>query len=221
VNPRDLFDAAGALFLDFDGPIAALMPPPVNEEAAAVARRAAQTVDLPIEIATTADHLAVLRWVRLNCPDEVLGRVEAACTKVELEAAQSCDESPDAAILFDYAINRGIPLAIVSNNAEAAVRRFLDRRNWGNRITTLACRTSETVDSLKPSPQLLLDASDAVGVPPARALFVGDSVSDVHAGRDAGIPVLGIAKHQRRSNDLLEAGAEAVVERGTVNQILR
>jgi phosphoglycolate phosphatase len=143
MSPRELFDAAEALFLDFDGPIAALMPPPKNEEAAAAARRAIREDDLPIEIATTTDHLAVLRWARLNSPKEVLLSVEATCTQVELEAARSCAESPDAAVLLDYAHSRQIPIAIVSNNSADAVRHFLERRGWRDRIATFACRTPQ------------------------------------------------------------------------------
>lgn len=220
MNPRELFDAAEALFLDFDGPIAALMPPPVNEEAAAAARRATQEVEFPIGIATTADHLAVLRWARANCPDEFFRRVELACTRAELDAAKSCADSPDADALFDYARARRIPIAIVSNNAAEAVRHFLERRGWEDRVTTLACRTPQTVDSLKPSPRLLTSAAEDLGVDATGALFVGDSVSDVHAGAEAGVPVVGIAKNRDRRHKLLEAGAHAIIMRGSLNQIL-
>ena len=220
MKPRELFDAAEALFLDFDGPIAALMPPPKNEEAAAAARRAIHKIDLPIEIATTTDHLGVLGWAMLNCPDEVLVSVEAACTSVELHAARSCDESLDAAALFDYASSRQIPIAIVSNNAADAVRCFLERRGWQDRVTSLACRTTRTIELLKPNPGLLFNAAEALNVNPSSALFVGDSVSDVRAGLQALVPVLGISKDQSRHRELLAAGAHTVVNRGSLSQTL-
>ncbi|MGH8893428.1 MAG: HAD family hydrolase [Actinomycetes bacterium] len=219
MTPRDLFDAAHALLLDFDGPIAALMPPPENEEAATAARQAIPDQDLPTEIATTSDHLAVLRWARANCAPEVLLGVEAACTNTELLAARSCDESPDAAALFEYAGSRRIPVAIVSNNSIAAVRHFLERRGWEGRITAFACRTPETVDSLKPSPQLLLNAMRVLGIEPADALFVGDSPSDARAGQAAAVTIVGIAKDRFRERQLLEAGARAVVARGCISRL--
>ena len=42
---------------------------------------------------------------------------------------------------------------------------------------------------LKPHPQGLQRALDALGVAPSQALFVGDSLTDVHAARAAGVPV--------------------------------
>ena len=220
MSPRELFDAAEALFLDFDGPIALLMPPPINEEAAATARQAIPDADVPIEIASTTDHLAVLRWARDNRPAEVLRSVEAACTNAELLAAQSCDESPDAVALLDYAESRQMPVAIVSNNSAAAVGHFLERQEWQNRVTTLACRTPETIGALKPSPRLLLDAAQDLDLSPERALFVGDSVSDVRAAREANTPVLGIAKDKTRESELRAAGADTVVQRGLLGRIL-
>jgi phosphoglycolate phosphatase len=220
MNPRELFDAAEALFLDFDGPIALLMPPPINEEAAATARTAIPDVDLPIEIASTTDHLAVLRWARVNCAPEVLRSVENACTDAEVLAAKTCDESPDAAALLDYAESRRIPVAIVSNNSVVAVSHFLARRDWQTRVATLACRTPETIDSLKPSPRLLLRASQDLDLSPEKALFVGDSTSDIHAARTANTSVLGIAKNRRRESELRAAGADAVFQRGLLGSVL-
>lgn len=207
----DLLSRAQAFLLDFDGPIAALMPPPVNELAAREARRPLMGVDLPLEIESTSDHLAVLRWARLNADDARSLAVEAACTQVEIDAAGRCAPSPTGARLFELASQLEIPIAVVSNNSKLAVRAFLDRVGWLNMVDVLACRTPETVDWIKPSPHLLLLAADALRIPINDTVFVGDSVSDVIASKAAGCPVLGLAKTERRRVELLDGGADIAV----------
>jgi len=44
----------------------------------------------------------------------------------------------------------------------------------------------------KPSPDMVLRACEMLGVPPEKALMVGDTESDVRAGRSAGCRVIGI-----------------------------
>lgn len=209
--PIELLANAEALFLDFDGPVAALMPPPANAEAATAVRDVLLGIELPPEIESTSDHLAILRWVRANCEDGVLLRVEAACTQVELQAAQACSPSVHVAALIEFAQARDLPLAIVSNNSTVAVRRFLLRWHWLDRIEAFACRTPDTIDWLKPSPRLLLLAADVLRVDISKTVFIGDNVSDVVASKAAGAPIIGLAKNEVRAVDLNEAGADAVI----------
>jgi hypothetical protein len=68
---------AKALLLDFDGPITALMPAPINAQAADRARAALRAPALPGEILTTTDHLAVLRFTAERYPESSSGAVEA------------------------------------------------------------------------------------------------------------------------------------------------
>lgn len=206
----DLLDRAEALFLDFDGPVAALMPPPVNAEAAANARRPLAGEELPLEIESSTDHLAVLRWARANCNDELLAEVQLACTAAEVAAAGVCSPSLHAESLLAFAESRQLPVAVVSNNSDACVRAFLERFGWLQRVHAIACRTPSSVDMLKPKPDLLLLAADTMKLDVGTGLFIGDSVSDVIAGKAAGMTVLGLAKNTERAVQLLEAGAEAV-----------
>jgi phosphoglycolate phosphatase-like HAD superfamily hydrolase len=215
----DLLSRAKAFLLDFDGPIAALMPPPLNGLAAVQARRPLSALEIPLEIENSSDHLAVLRWARLNANDEISLAVEAACTEVEIDAAGSCDPSSTGARLFELALELGIPIAVVSNNSTRAVSRFLARMHWLDQVDVLACRTPETVDLIKPSPHLLHLAADALRIPIEDTVFVGDSVSDVAAAKAAGCPVLGLAKHRRRRTELGDAGADLVIPLGSLGLV--
>ncbi|MGH3999445.1 MAG: hypothetical protein ACRDTJ_18540, partial [Pseudonocardiaceae bacterium] len=129
ITPAELLAQADALLLDFDGPLADLMPPPVNALAADAARAAIRDTPLPPDVATTTDHLAVLRHV-IEQHSDLTTLVEHACTRAEVQAAQHCSPSVHAGNLFAHIRRHDLPSAIVSNNSEQATRVFLDRQDW-------------------------------------------------------------------------------------------
>jgi phosphoglycolate phosphatase len=209
---HELISHAKALLLDFDGPVTALMPPPLNAQAADRVRAALSGVHLPDSIATTRDHLAVLRFAVEQAP----GRLQAAeqsCTEAEIECARESDPSPEIRDLMLGALRQGVPVAVVSNNSEAAVRVFLDRFEWRTQVKVLACRTPSTVARMKPDPYLVIEAIRLVGLDASECVLIGDSVSDVQAGHSAGVRVVGLAKTVSRAAELGAAGADALLER--------
>ena len=212
---EELIANAKALLLDFDGPVTALMPPPMNAQAAAQARAALAGVELPDEIATTTDHLAVLRFAAEYVPSR-LPMVERSCTEAEMACARKSDPSPEICGLLADAERGAMPVAIVSNNSEAAVRVFLERFEWAGKIEVVSCRTAARVSRMKPDPYLVAEAARLVGVPPARCVLVGDSVSDVEAGHGAGALVVGLAKTPARGHALAAAGSDALILRPTI-----
>jgi len=209
---EDLLAAASAVLLDFDGPITALMPPPLNAQAAERAREALGSRLLPEPVARTTDHLEVLRYAARHYPDVVLA-VEAACTAAEVECAKTSEPSPEADDLITGAVQRGIPLAVVSNNSTDAVRTFLDRFAWTPHFAAFACREPSSFDRLKPDPYLVIHALARIKQRSERALFVGDSMSDVVAGHAAGLAVVGLGKTPERAEQLRTSGADAIILR--------
>jgi len=88
---RKVIVAAEVVFLDFDGPITPLMPPPANAAAADAARQPLLEagVSLQGELRTTTDHLAVLRFTAALAP-KLVTEVEDACLAAELAVAATC-----------------------------------------------------------------------------------------------------------------------------------
>lgn len=209
---EELIANAKALLLDFDGPVTALMPPPLNVQAADQARAALSGIELPADIEQTTDHLAVLRFTAEHVPAR-LAAVERSCAEAEVACARDSDPSPEIRGLLADAGRRATPVAIVSNNSEAAVRVFLDRFNWARGIKTLACRTLGGVAEMKPDPFLVSKAVKLLGVRSDECIFVGDSVADVLAGHDAGVRVVGLAKTLARGAELTRAGVDALIAR--------
>lgn len=75
-----------------------------------------------------------------------------------------------------------------------------------------AFTSAQDVDAAKPEPDLVEAALRRAGVPPARAVFVGDTVWDVEAARRAGVPCVCVLSGGVSAAELIEAGASAVYD---------
>lgn len=206
-----LLEGASAMLLDFDGPLAKLMPPPANAHAADAVRAALEGVSLPSGIASTTDHLAILRWSFEHLPAPLMLEVESACTRAEIDAAEVCPEAVNCFALLDYADRADLPVAVVSNNATVAVETFMRRTGWLSLVDVVSARTPDTVEWLKPRPELLLLAADALRIDIGSAVFFGDAVSDVTAAKRAGCKVVGMYKNPERMRELDAAGADLIM----------
>jgi HAD superfamily hydrolase (TIGR01662 family) len=131
----------------------------------------------------------------------------------ELRAAGSAKlvEGVEATLKRLHAL--GIPVAVVSNNATEAVWQGLKAGRVEGLVTVVLGREPDgNLHELKPSPVLLRNALAMLDCAPERALFVGDSVTDMVAGRVAGMTTLAVHRHSRAMEpDLKAAGARQVL----------
>jgi HAD superfamily hydrolase (TIGR01509 family) len=108
--------------------------------------------------------------------------------------------------LLDALAQKGVPTCVASSGLPDGIRRKLDRtglrEHFGDRISS-----ASEVEHGKPAPDLFLLAAGRMGVPPARAAVVEDSVPGVEAGVAAGMAVYGFAGGLARAEDLHAAGA--------------
>lgn len=105
----------------------------------------------------------------------------------DADAATRWAPRPGAVELLAALGARGIGRAMVSNCGRRAVAQVMARFGLDGHLEPTICR--DDLLFLKPHPQGLQRALDALGVAPSQALFVGDSLTDVHAARAAGVPV--------------------------------
>ncbi|MCW2947572.1 MAG: putative hydrolase [Actinoallomurus sp.] len=113
-----------------------------------------------------------------------------------------------AADLLRACAGRGMKVVLASSaSAEEldALRAALDADD----AITAATSSTEAGQS-KPAPDLVLDALDRAGVRPDQAVFVGDTVWDVHACRQAGVVCVAVLTGGICPEALREAGAVAV-----------
>lgn len=81
----------------------------------------------------------------------------------------------------------GLPLAVVTNKQHRFACGLLERLGLAPFLRLVV--GGDSCERRKPDPMPLLHACAQLGVAPARAWMVGDSVNDVQAARAAGVPV--------------------------------
>ncbi|SDY85518.1 phosphoglycolate phosphatase [Asanoa ishikariensis] len=138
---------------------------------------------------------------------------ENVLRQMELVAVGTARATPGAAQLVLGALGAGRQVAVVSNNSDASVEKYLDQENLRSNFTFVSARYSAMDPALlKPDPHLLHRALDWLNTAPSDAVIVGDSIADIEAGRVAGVMTIGFSTRQAKRDDLLEAGADAVCD---------
>ena len=83
---------------------------------------------------------------------------------------------------------RNLPLAVVTNKAEAFTLPLLERMEIAHYFATVI--SGDTLAVKKPDPAVVHLACERLGVAPGEALMIGDSANDALAAQGAGMPVL-------------------------------
>jgi HAD superfamily hydrolase (TIGR01509 family) len=117
---------------------------------------------------------------------------------------------PGAADLLRACEKRGLTVVLASSadaREFAALRAALDADDAIDEATS-----SADVERSKPAPDLVQVALDKARVPPDAAVFVGDTVWDVRACRQAGVSCIGLLSGGIGRAELLHAGAAEVYD---------
>lgn len=203
MSATDLLARASALLLDFDGPVCSVfagIPARTVADQLRITLTDYGCIDLPQAVAISNDPFDVLKYAVALGADE--GRyVEAAFAAHEAEAISSATPTPGAHELITAWHRSGRPLAIVSNNGLSAISAYLDLYNLQPFVDSISARTATNVGRLKPDSHLLETALAALGISPARAVFIGDSVTDILAGNAIDVPVVAYANKSGKDEE--------------------
>ena len=208
----DLLHPVQGVLLDFDGPVCNLF---AGNPAAAIASELRDYLidagaDLDESVKGTADPLALISWTASHEP-ELLEPLEQREVLAERSAAETAAPTEHVHEVISLANTSGRPVAIVSNNSQAAIDRFLELHGLSSEVTSIASRVIGRPELMKPSAMPVVEAARSLGVPTEACVLVGDSVSDIAAARNAGSRCIGYAKNPSRGGQLEAAGAEAVI----------
>jgi phosphoglycolate phosphatase len=126
---------------------------------------------------------------------------------MEVEAAHRSGLLPGISELLDALRQEHIGVGIVTRNCDAAVRVTFPH------IDTYcqAFVPRDRVTQVKPHPAHLQTALDCLGIPPARALMVGDGAMDIQAGKALGMFSIGVLSGTSPEAKLLAQGADLVL----------
>ena len=104
----------------------------------------------------------------------------------------------------------GVPLAIHSNKSDALthdiVAALLDPEDF------VAVHGARPDAPLKPDPAVALAIAARFGLPPARVVYLGDSLVDMRTATAAGMLPVGAAWGFRTREELVESGAAVVID---------
>lgn len=201
------------LMLDFDGPICSVF---AGLPAPTVAERlkrslAAFSSEAPAELQYDSDPLSIYRRSAVYGPHAVEA-IYQDLESAEIEAVCSAVPTPGGGEAIAAAKWAGLPVAIVSNNAAAAIQAYLTARGLAPTVDHVAARRTPSPHLMKPNPAYLIEAATAVGVPLARSAMVGDSEADMEAARLAGAVAVGYANKPGKRHRLSRAGATTVID---------
>lgn len=115
---------------------------------------------------------------------------------------------PGAVDLLRACKKRGLAVVLASSAEEQEFRVLRSALDAEDAID--AATFSGDVESSKPAPDLVEAALGKVGVPAEEAVFIGDTVWDVHACQQAGVPCVGVLSGGFSADELTSAGAVEV-----------
>ncbi|AEE68427.1 phosphoglycolate phosphatase [Bordetella pertussis] len=105
---------------------------------------------------------------------------------------------------------QGLPLAVVTNKPTEFTLPLLERTGLAGFFRLVVC--GDTCARRKPDPDQVLHACDRLGVAPAQAVTIGDSVNDALAGRRAGTAVLAVPYGYNEGMDVRSLDVDGIVD---------
>jgi HAD superfamily hydrolase (TIGR01509 family) len=219
-SAADLVAQARVVLLDFDGPICSVFSGYPSVRAVSATLRALEVAgfDIRPEWLSLQDPHRLLREVATEMPGAV-GVVEDALTQAEVQAVDAAQITRGVTDLIDQVTGRGQRWAVVSNNSAESIARFCTRKDFARSPSLIVGRAKRDPHLMKPNPFVLHYALEILRRPARDAVFVGDSVSDIQAGRAAGIPTIGYANKPTKSKIFETALADIVIM--TMDELLR
>ncbi|MFC9742943.1 HAD family hydrolase [Streptomyces noursei] len=198
------------VLLDFDGPVCSVF---AGFPAPDVARRLVELLsgpDGPPPGHEESDPLALLRRIA-DEREDLVPMADETLARLEVAAVDQAQPTPGGVAFLEACAASGRSVWMVSNNATAAINRYLSAHGLGRLVAGQFGRVSGQPKSMKPSPRLLSAAMEAAEAKPSDCIFIGDAVRDVEAAHAAGMEAIGYANKPGKGAALTEAGAVAVV----------
>ncbi|WP_309234798.1 HAD family hydrolase [Nocardia sp. XZ_19_385] len=131
-------------------------------------------------------------------------------TRYYLESADQLTLLPGAREALADLHARGLRVVLATSappDELSLLRKLLDSES-----VLYAVTGGEDVETAKPDPSIVRIALDRAGVPPERAVFVGDTVWDVRACASVGVPTVGVLSGGISRAELQDEGAAFVCD---------
>ena len=150
---------------------------------------------------------------RLGLPEDesrrLMNEVNDALTSAELVALDTVKPMPSAVETLEAIREMGLKIGIATRSGASYARRCTEMTGIAPYVDAMLAR--DEVDNPKPSPEHLLQVVDLLCTMPERALYIGDSTTDLNTARAAGVTFIGFWWSDERVSRMKEAGCKDFV----------
>lgn len=183
-----------------------------GREASRLARRIVMSAETPVNAAYGAlDRIGL---------DDELARLKALVRRLRQKTRHRDGRNPEATdeVLHDlvpdvdqmlHALSVRYPMSTISTGGVLRIEAFL--RHYGVRDLFTVVVGAQTTPRMKPYPDPLLYAAEAMDVDPARCVFVGDTTVDMETAKGAGAQAVGVLCGFGTEDELVSAGADLIL----------
>jgi HAD superfamily hydrolase (TIGR01509 family) len=160
-----------------------------------------------------AAYLRMAETLDVPLAEKINKGASAVLTKHEFRAAKNAVLFPGVEATLGSLKAQGHCIAIVSSNSTQAIQKALNARAVLDTVDVIFGRNDDlAMSKLKPSPALIHEALEDLETPATSAIFVGDRVEDVTAGRSAGVRTIGVLTGRASASELEDCGADVILE---------
>lgn len=143
-------------------------------------------------------------------PDQVRERIGCVYDRFDEDALTRWALRPGVKDFLEALKARGVRTGLVSNVGGKTLARALPQLGLAEYFAIALSRND--VLNLKPHPDGLNLAIERLGVSKDNSIFLGDSLDDLHAARNAGIRVMIITDGENVREDILAAKPDHVIQ---------
>jgi phosphoglycolate phosphatase len=142
-------------------------------------------------------------------PDEVREKIGAIYDRYDEDALTRWKLRPNARHFLSALKAMGIKTGLISNVGKIAMENAFKKMELQRFFDIVVTRND--VKALKPSGEGINLALDRLRVTKDRSFFIGDSLDDIHAAKEAGLKVMIILGGENPKTDLLTAQPDFLV----------
>lgn len=212
VTDRPIPRPAGAVLFDLDGTLADTLFDIADAMNRMLAQHGQPTHELDAYRHFVGDGVRLL--VERALPGDQQALVEPILAEYLPHLAEhGADHAalyPRIADMLDGLVERGLPIAVLSNKPDDATRLCIEK--LCSRWTFSQVRGQIDGIPKKPEPNVALEIAESLGVAAGDCLFVGDTRTDMETANNAGMFAVGCTWGFRDRAELIEYGAHAIID---------
>jgi len=141
---------------------------------------------------------------------EIKNRIWSIIDEFEIEAIKTSELLKETKSMLNFLSEKGIKKGLVTNSGKKAVELALKKHDLEHNFDVIVTR--DEVDKLKPYGNGIKLALRIINVPAENAVYIGDSINDLLAAKDASVCFIKINRWTNSIERLKEASPDYIVK---------